>query len=179
MDNYDNQTEETVETPEVEVEEVEETVDELTAETETEEEEKIDWEARAKKAEAAIIKAKSKPKAKVEEAPKAETKTGMSIFDQKAIFNANIDTQEDLDEVLDYADRKNISVAEALKSTVIKATLAENAEIRNSAKAVNTGTSRRSSGTLTDAQIMANAQKGKMPSSEEDIAKLARMRIGQ
>lgn len=181
MDNYDKQTEETVETPEVEVEEVAEVEETQDPEPETQEEEQIDWEARAKKAEAAIIKAKSKPKAPKEEAPKTATRveSKISILDQKAIFDANIDTQEDLDEVLDYADRKGITVSDALKSTVIKATLTENAEIRNSAKAVNTGSGRRSSGTTTDAQLLANAQQGKMPSSEEDIAKLARMRIGQ
>lgn len=181
MDNYDKEAEETVETPEVEeVEEVEETP-EPEPEQEQEEEEQIDWEARAKKAEAAIIKAKSKPKAPKAEASKTEAKeeSKISLLDQKAIFEANIDTQEDLDEVLDYADRKGITVSDALKSTVIKATLTENAEIRNSAKAVNTGSGRRSSGTTTDAQLLANAQKGKMPSSEEDIAKLARMRLTQ
>jgi len=175
MDNYDNE-EEVVETesPEVELEEVE--VEE--EETETEEE-AVDWEARAKKAEATIIKAKDKHKAPKEEASTPKTDSKLSIFDQKAIFNADIDTQEDLDEILDYAERKNISVADALNSTVIKATLTENAEIRNSAKAVNTGTGRRASGTVTDAQLLANASKGKMPSSDEDIAKLARMRFNK
>ena len=172
MDNYDkDETEETVETPEEEVVEVE------LEEVEEEEVEEIDWEARAKKAEATIIKAKDKQKAPKDEAPKTDSK--MSIFDQKAIFNADIDTQEDLDEVMDYADRKGISVAEALQSTVIKATLAESAEIRNSAKAVNTGAGRRASGTLTDAQLLANASNGKMPSSDEDIAKLALMRFNK
>lgn len=171
MDNYDEETVgETIETPEVE--EVEE-VEEAEETPEVEEEEVVDWEARAKKAEAAIIKAKSKPKAE----PKSDS--ALSIFDQKALFNADIDTQEDLDEILDYADRKGVSVAEALKSTVIKATLAENAEIRNSAMAVNTGTGRRASGTMTDAQLLANANNGKMPSSDEDIAKLARMRFNK
>lgn len=180
MDNYEEETKETVETPEVELEGVEETDEPETETEEVEEVEEIDWEARAKKAEATIIKAKDKKKAP-KEAIKDEVKTDskLSIFDQKAIFNADIDTQEDLDEILDYAERKNISVADALKSTVIKATLAENAEIRNSANAVNTGTGRRASGTVTDAQLMANANKGKMPSSDEDIAKLARMRFSQ
>ena len=176
MDNYDEEEVVEVETPEVE--EVEETEEET--ETETEEVEEIDWEARAKKAEATIIKAKDKqkaPKEAVKDEVKADSK--LSIFDQKAIFNADIETQEDLDEILDYADRKQMSVADALKSTVIQATLAENAEIRNSANAVNTGKGRRSSGTVTDAQLMADASKGKMPSSDEDIAKLARMRFNK
>lgn len=174
MDNYEDETvEETTETPELE--EVEET--EEVTETETEEE-AIDWEARAKKAEAAIIKAKEKHKAAPKEAQVVEREVSkLSIFDQKAIFNADIDTQEDLDEIMDYASRKNISVADALKSTVIKATLAENAEIRKSAMAVNTVTGRRTSGTVTDAQLMADASKGRMPDSAEDIARLARMRF--
>ena len=174
MDNYDDETvEETTETPEVEVEEVEESEDETTED----EVEEIDWEARAKKAEAAIIKAKSKPKAEKKVEPQTDSK--LSIFDQKAIFDANIDNQEDLDEVLDYASRKNISVAEALKSTVIKATLAENAQIRNSAMAVNTGTGKRASGTVSDERLLADAKRGIMPDNPEDIAKLARMRIGK
>ena len=173
MDNYDEETvEETTETPE---EEVEETTDEESEEAT--EEDKIDWEARAKKAEAAIIKAKQKPKA--EKPTETRTEGKLSIFDQKAIFNADIDTQEDLDEILDYADRKGISVAQALESTVIKATLAENAQIRKSAMAVNTGSGRRASGTVSDERLMADAKKGIMPTSEEDIAKLARMRIGK
>jgi len=186
MVNYENEiVEETTETPEVEetveetVEEVEE-VENLSEEDVQQEEEQIDWEARAKKAEAAIMKAKSKPKARKEskEVTK-ETGSKLSILDQKAIFNADIDTQEDLDEILDYAERKNISVSDALNSTVIKATLAENAEIRKSAQAVNTGTGRRASGTLTDAQLASNAAQGKMPSSDEDIARLARMRFAK
>ena len=177
MDNYEDETvEETTETPE---EEVEETTDESNEDSEEETtEEEVDWEARAKKAEAAIIKAKQKqPKAEKTTSPQTDSK--LSIFDQKAIFNADIDTQEDLDEILDYAARKNISVAQALESTVIKATLAENAQIRKSAMAVNTGTGRRSSGTVSDERLMADAKKGIMPSSPEDIAKLARMRIGK
>lgn len=168
MDNYDEETvEETTETPEVEETEAE-------VQEEAVEEEVIDWEARAKKAEAAIIKAKSKPKTAE---PKTDSK--LSIFDQKAIFNANIDTQEDLDEVLDYADRKGITVAQALESPVIKATLAESAQIRTSAMAVNTGSTRRAGGTVSDERLMADAKVGKMPESAEDIAKLARMRIGK
>ena len=178
MDNYENEETVEVETPEVELEEVEEVEETEEVESETEEEE-IDWEARAKKAEATIIKAKNKPRAPKEEASAPQTDSKLSIFDQKAIFNADIDTQEDLDEILDYAQRKGMSVSDALKSPVIKATLTESADIRNSAKAVNTGTGRRASGTVTDAQLMANASSGKMPSSDEDIAKLARMRFNK
>lgn len=172
MDNYENDVvEETTETPE---EEVEETTEEV--ETEAEEVEEIDWEARAKKAEAAIIKAKSKPKQEVSR-PKSDSK--LSTFDMLALQKANIETEDDLDEVVRWADYNKISVSEALKSNILKATLNEKAEERQSALAVNTGTGRRASGTVTDARLMADAQKGIMPESAEDIAKLARMRIGK
>lgn len=168
MDNYDEEVvEETTETPEEETEVVVE-------ETTEEPVEEIDWEARAKKAEAAIIKAKSKPKT---ETAKVDTK--LSTFDMLALQKANIETEEDLDEVMNYAGYKKISVAEALKSNILKATLAEKAEIRTSALAVNTGTGRRASGAVSDSRLMADAQKGIMPESADDIAKLARMRLGK
>lgn len=168
MDNYveEDVVEETTETPEEEV---------VVEETETEEVEAVDWEARAKKAEAAIIKAKSKPKVDVPH----KTETKLSTFDQLALIKANIETEEDLDEVVRWADYNKITVAEALKSSILKATLNEKAEIRLSALAVNTGTGRRAGGTVTDARLMADAQKGIMPESAEDIAKLARMRFGK
>jgi hypothetical protein len=178
MDNYEDEiVEETIETPEeddsTELEEVEDSEDDV----EEAQEEEVDWEARAKKAEAAIIKAKSKPKSEAK-APQSN-KYEFSYFDQRALDKAEVDTQEDLDEILDYASRKNISVADALKSTVIKATLDENAQIRKSAQAVNTGAGRRASGTISDERLMADAKKNIMPDNPEDIAKLALMRIGK
>lgn len=170
MDNYENEVvEETTETPEVEAEE---TTDEVAPEAEKVEE--IDWEARAKKAEAAIIKAKQKPKQEVSK-PKSDSK--LSTFDLLALQKANIETEDDLNEVVRWADYNKISVAEALKSNILKATLNEKAEERKSAMAVNTGTGRRASGTITDARLIADASKGIMPESAEDIAKLARLRL--
>lgn len=170
MDNYveEEVVEETTETPDEPTEEV--VVEEVEAE-----EEAIDWEARAKKAEAAIIKAKSKPK--TEATHKTETK--LSTFDQLALIKANIETEDDLDEVVRWADYNKITVAQALQSNILKATLNEKAEQRLSALAVNTGTGRRASGAVSEARLLADAQKGIMPESAEDIAKLARMRISK
>ena len=169
MDNYDEETvEETTETPEevVEDETTEDVVEETTEDTE---EEEIDWEARAKKAEAAIIKAKSKPKSETK-APKIDGK--LSTFDMLALQKADIETEEDLDEVVRWADYNKISVAEALKSNILKATLAEKAEERKSAMAVNTGTGRRSSGAVSDERLLADAKKGIMPSTDEGLMQL-------
>jgi hypothetical protein len=170
MANYDEETKE----EEVVEEQEEETTEELEEVEETEEEEVIDWEARAKKAEAAIIKAKSKPKP----APQAkQSNTEMSHFDLLALNRANIETQEDLDEVVRWADYNKISVSEALQSNILKATIAEKAEKRASANAVNTGTGRRASGQVSDERLLSDAAANKLPTSEEDIARLARLKF--
>jgi hypothetical protein len=176
MDNYEDEiVEETIETPEeddsTELEEVDDSEDDV----EEAQEGEVDWEARAKKAEAAIIKAKSKPKAKTD----TRTGNGLSTFDLLALQKANIETEEDLDEVVRWADYNKISVSEALKSNILKATLSEKAEERKSALVVNTGSGRRAGGTVSDERLMADAKKGIMPDNPEDIAKLARMRIGK
>lgn len=170
MDNYDEQAEETVvETEEVETPEVE------TTEETTEEEEAIDWKARALKAEQTIIKAKAKPQKEAK--PEATLDASkVSTRDLIAITKANID-EDDIDEVVEYANYKKISIADALKSSVIKATLAENAELRKSAQAVNVGTTRRASGAISDERLMADAEKGIMPDSEADLGRLATLRL--
>ncbi len=171
MDNYGEDTEDEV----IEVEESQDNDEVVEVETEQEEEvEQIDWEARAKKAEQAIIKAK----AKHSDTPKNQS--GLSTFDMLALQKANIETEEDLDEVTDYANYKKISVAEALKSTFLKATLAEKAEQRTSAMAVNTGTGRRAaSGVISDERLLADSSKGILPDSEEDIARLTRLKFAK
>lgn len=180
MVNYDEEQEEVTQEEE---QEEEETQEEETEETEDSDEEEVDYkakweeaEAARKKAEQTIIKAKSKPKAKpVSKQAKAE----LSTFDLLALQKADIDTQEDLDEVVRWADYNSIPVAEALKSNILKATLAEKAELRTSAQAVNTGSGRRASGQVSDERLMTDANKGIMPSSEADMARLARLRFKQ
>lgn len=158
-----------------------ETLDSSNEESEEQEEEKQEYSEREKQLYARLKKAeadlKAKKEVKVEKKAAVKTDSKLSTFDQMALIKANIETQEDLDEVLDYADRKNISVAEALNSSIIKATLSESAEIRKSALAVNTGTGRRASGAVSDERIWADAQKGIMPENEADIAKLALLRM--
>lgn len=167
MDNYDTAEEEVVveETqPEVVVEEVE-------AEEEPVEEE-VDWKARALKAEQAIIKAKAKP---VKSEPKVDSK--LTTFDMLALQKANIETEEDLDEVTRWADYNKITVADALKSTILKTVLSEKAEQRKSAMAVNTGIGRRASGgTISDERLLADARKGILPDGD-DISRLAVLRL--
>jgi hypothetical protein len=166
----DDTEEEVIEEDYTEVEEVQE-------ETE-EEEDTTDWKAVAaeekakrEKAEQTIIKAKQKPKVE------SVTTNGLSTSDIIALTRANI-ADEDIEEVLDYAKYRKISVAEALKSSVVKATLSEKSEERKSAQAVHTGGgTRRAGGTISDERLLADASKGIMPDSEEDIARIARLKF--
>lgn len=173
MDNEEQVIDETLEVedePETETvdeaeDEPEEDVDSLKTRLAKAEELANNYKVRAEKAE----KGKGKPST-----PKADS--SLSTKDILALSKAQID-DEDLDEVLDYAAYKKLPIHEALKSTVLKATLAEKAELRKSAQAVNTGSSRRAGSVVSDERIMADARKGIMPESAEDIARLTRLRL--
>lgn len=163
----------------------EETITTPTEEIDTDEnsEDSIDWKAEALKqkqiandqrgrAERLEQKFKKTEVSKV--APKKQS--DLSAVDIIAISKANIEA-EDVEDVLDYAKYKGISIAEALKSSVIKATLSQKDELRKTAQATSTGTSRRGSASITDGQLLANAEKGIMPESDADYDRLAELRL--
>jgi len=161
-------------TLDIEEEQVE--LDEL--EEDNYEQDDTDWKAEAKKqktlAENQRIRAeKAEKKAKT---GKPESSTTLTTTDILALSRAQID-DSDLDEVLDYAKYKGISVKEALNSTVLKATLSEKAEERNSAQAVNTGATRRGSSAISDERLLSDARKNIMPEKEGDLERLAILRI--
>lgn len=99
----------------------------------------------------------------------------MSSKDLMALMNAKI-SEEDVDDIVDYAKYKGISVAEALKSDVVKSTLEKKAEQRKIADATNIGTGRRSSAKIPDDVLLSNSLKGIMPESDEDLARLISLR---
>lgn len=109
----------------------------------------------------------------------ATTKTSQDNLSQTDVITlARADIpEEDIPEVLEYAKFKGISVAEALKSPIIKTTLADKAEARKVAEGTSTGSGRRSSARLSDDALMENASKGILPESDEDIQRLTRIRI--
>jgi hypothetical protein len=115
----------------------------------------------------AIIKNKKEP---------PQSPNGLSTADIIALAKADI-ADEDIDEVLEWAKFKKISVSDALKSSSIKATLSEKAEERKSAQAVHTTGGRRAGGTISDERLLADAEKGIMPDSVEDIARIARLKF--
>lgn len=102
------------------------------------------------------------PKKKEGEDDDEGSKNNLSTKDTIAIMNAKVH-EEDIDEVVEYATFKKISVADALKSSVVKATLAERAEARKSAEATQTRTTPRANAKLSDDEIVKKAQKGEIP----------------
>ena len=123
------------------------------------------------RAEKAEKKAQVKPQVESKPAPKAGD---MSQDDLYAVIKANV-PQEDISDVKEYATLKGISVAEALKSNVVKTILADKAEQRNVAEATNTGTVRRGSATVSDQTLLEGVSKGQLPDDPASIAE-ARMR---
>lgn len=176
-ENLDSEIEETetVDSPNDEPE-----VENETADNESEEEEYTEREkqlyARLKKLEKEkkeLQEAKAKPAKKADVA----NTSNLSTADIIALTKADIDP-EDIDEVVSYAKYKKISVTEALKSPAIKATLAENAEVRKSAQAVSLGGGRRAgNGGKSDERLLADAAKGILPETEADFNRLAELRL--
>lgn len=158
---------ESTEDTEVETEETdEETIDDVKARLAKAEEVAKNYKVRAEKAE-------KKSKETSENSQKTDD---LSPRDAMAIINAKV-PEEDIDEVVDFAKYKKIPISEALKSTTVKTLLAERAEQRSTAQATNTGTARRSSVKLTDDVLIANANSGKLPESQDDIDRLVRAKM--
>jgi hypothetical protein len=164
----------------------EEVVPETTSDTEEKSEESVE-EVKARLAKAEELAQNYKVRAekaekKAKEVVREESKTtkpssDLSSKDLMALMNAKVET-DDVDEIVDYAKFKGISVAEALKTGVIKTSLAEKAEQRKIADATNTGTSKRSSGKVSDDVLLSNASKGILPESDEDMERLFNLRKG-
>jgi len=106
-----------------------------------------------------------------------KSNSDLSTLDIIALSKADI-VDEDIVEVLEYAKFKKISVSEALKSNVVKATLAEKKENRKAAEASSIGNSRRGVSNTNDTEILNNARKGNLPKETDDeaIMKLAKIR---
>lgn len=123
-------------------------------------------------------KAEGKLKATIKtEAPSNLKQTDISTTDLYALMKADI-AEEDIADVKEYAQLKNISVAEAVKSNIVKLILEEKNEKRNVAQASHTGSSRRGTTTISDDTLLAKASKGELPDSDESIRRLNNLRWG-
>ena len=166
-----NTQEETTDSNQVETDESSEDLEELKARLAKAEELANNYKIRAEKAEKKGDELKT-PKV----APKQSS--GLSTLDIIAISKANIDT-EDVEEVVEYARFKGISVVEALKSNVIQTTLAQKEEMRKTAQATSTGQTRRGSSQISDEKLLSDAKKGILPDSDADIERLAQLQVNR
>lgn len=119
-----------------------------------------------------------KPEPKDEKPKPKESKNedGLNQKDLITLMKSNID-EDDVEEVLNYAKFRNISVKDALESDVVKTLLNVKKEQRATAQATHTGTSAKSTTKLTDDELMINAKKGILPTNDEDMQRLARLSL--
>jgi len=102
----------------------------------------------------------------------------LSSKDSARLMQAKIPV-DDWDDVLDYSKFKKISVEDALKASVVKATLGEKAELRKTSEASATGKGKRGSNKTSGEDLLAKAEKdNELPESDEDMQKLAKARLG-
>lgn len=144
--------------------------------------------ARAKKAEGFVqdkdgkwtksVKTETPPEKKEEnQNGTVQNSNTLSTTDLYAIMNAKV-PEEDVDDVQEYARFKKISVKEALGSDFVKQLLSDKAEKRTTANAAHTGNARRTTGKSSDESLLAKAQEGELPESEEDMMRLIKARKG-
>lgn len=166
-------TEETVNNEEIEINlddevtENEDDVEDLKKQIQTLQAQKDHWRTKATKVAEAPKETKSEDK----------SNSNLSTKDLYALMENKV-SEEDIDEVVEYAQLKKISVSEALKSSVVKTILSEKAEQRNVALATNTGKTKAGSSKISDDVLLSKAMKGELPESPEDIARLTRIRRG-
>lgn len=170
------------------MDEIEKTVDDATTETaseedtsqeSTEDESVDDIKARLAKAEelANNYKIRAEKAEKKAKEVKPEAKADLSNSDMFALLKANV-AEDDIDDVKEYASLKNISVAEALKSSIVKGILKEKEEQRTVAVATNVTTARRTTSKLSDDALLSKAEKGDLPDDLDEIARLNKARWG-
>lgn len=116
---------------------------------------------------------KPKDAAKPPVEKKDNEKSDLSGKDIFALTQAGVHS-DDVDEVVEYANFKGISIAEALKVPLIQSSLAEKAEQRKVADATNTGASRRGNAKLSDEELITKASQG--DEVDPDALAAARMR---
>lgn len=116
-----------------------------------------------------------KPKTKTV-APVEIRQDSPSLKDYVALKNANIH-EDDVDDVIEFAKFKKISLADALKSSVVRATIKEKEELRTTANATNTAKTRGGSSKISGDALLDKASKtGEVPDSDEGMNSLLEAR---
>jgi len=147
LEQHENETQEEV---------AEETQDTSEQSEETSHEDDKDWKAEALKYKAILERNKNK---KPEVREKRSVTPELDNATLARIYNIH---EDDIDEVLDMAKFKKVSLAEALKLGATKAILAEKEEFRRTANASNIGNTRRATSVSPDT-LVRNLSEGKVP----------------
>lgn len=122
---------------------------------------------------------KAERKSKTEQ-PKTEhverADNSLSFKDAITLSNAKVH-EDDIDEIIDYAKFKKISIGEALKSSVIKASLAERSEFRQTAQATSTGKARSGASRQTAESLLKKVRTtGEIPDNADELEALVENR---
>lgn len=120
-------------------------------------------------------KAESKAKFEVKPQSNASQSSEISQEDVYSMLEAKV-PREDIETVKKFAKLEGISIPEALSSSTLKTILNDKAEERNTARATSTGNSKRISHKASDDSLLENFKKGVVPESDEDIARLVKLR---
>lgn len=163
-------------------EELEEETQEEETDNDSDSDDDTDWKAEALK-QKAINKRLSqklekpvKKDAKVEKSE--ETSINLNAKDLYVLNQANVHV-DDIDDVVEYAAFKKISIAEALKSSAVKAILSEKEEYRTTAQSAHTGTAKKGNTKISDEKLLSNLSKGQIPEKgSEEAMRLFNARHG-
>jgi len=161
MTNLDKtmaQNEEEIITQENDTEETENEEQELDTKPEEQDTEKEEL----KKKLATVEAQKDHWRKKAQGTKENKTESSISPKDLYALMQANVH-EDDIDEVAEYAKFKKVSIAEALKSDVVKTILSNKTEFRETAQKANTGAARRGATKVSDDTLLANLSKGEVP----------------
>lgn len=130
---------------------------------------------RAEKAEREAKELKAKLK-ELEGTTAPSQTTTLSEKDRLALYEAKV-TTDDLDEVLEFAAFKKVSVTEALKNTTLRSLLSERAEERKTAAATQTRSARGSKQTTGQDLLDKARSTGQIPDDDAQIQAMAQARL--
>jgi hypothetical protein len=173
MDNENNVEQEDIETPAEEVEETEEVSED------TDEEEQEDLQAKLKELEETNKKLFARAK-KAEEAKKnlpEEKSAELSSRDVLLLAGQGFTHEEDIEFLLKSSKVLGVPLAEAVKDDTVSKLLAERRELRKTAEATHTKTSRRGKTETSPEALVEQARRGQFPDDDDSIGKLVRAQI--
>ena len=131
--------------------------------------------ARAKKAEGFEFKDGKWVKPVVDKKPETKVEPSQELSAKDALLLAKADVDlEDVDEVIDFAKYRKITIAEALQNNTLRAILTDSQEKRKTALATQTSGTRKTTAPTIEA-LTEKAQKGEL--SESEIDKLVELRM--